>query len=151
VQVQQLNVADSASPTPTTALAKGPIEVMPRLDPDAFPHAPQGWQRVLPSTLPNVAHLLKSYGIGVRYDTVKKKLRIAIPGHTGTTDNADNTAMTIILSLAALHGMALGQIPALVEAIGDRHLQNPVEPARVSWRPVGLSQAATASCSARCR
>jgi hypothetical protein len=41
--------------------------------------------------------------------------------------------MTIILSLAALHGMALGQIPALVEAIGDRHLQNP-EPARELWR-----------------
>ena len=26
-----------------------------------------------------------------------------------------------------------------------------IEPARVSWRPVGLSQAAMATCSARCR
>jgi predicted P-loop ATPase len=81
---------------------------------------------MLPSTLPNVAHLLQCYGIVVRYDSVKKKLRIAIPGHTGTTDNADNTAMTIVLSLASLHGMALGQIPSLVEAIGDRNPHNPV-------------------------
>jgi predicted P-loop ATPase len=125
-QAPQLNVDESAQVAPLAVLAGEPIEALPRLDPAGFPHAPQGWQRVLPSTLPNVAHLLRSYGIGVRYDTVKKKLRIAIPGHTGTTDNADNTAMTIILSLAALHGMALGQIPAIVEAIGDRHLYNPV-------------------------
>ena len=115
-----------ASAMPINATEIVSIDAVQRLDPEAFPHAPQGWQRLLPSTVANVAHLLKSYGTVVRYDNIKKKLRISIPGHTGTTDNADNTAMTIIISLAALHGMPIGQVPSIVEAIGDRNLYNPV-------------------------
>lgn len=115
-----------ASTSPVEANMNFSIDACPRLDTAAFPHSPQGWQKMLPTTLPNVAHLLKSYGISVRYDNIKKKLRITIPGHTGTTDNADNTAMTIIISLASLHGLAIGQVPAIVEAVGDRNLYNPV-------------------------
>lgn len=99
------------------------VQPIPSAD---FPNRPQGWNKVLPCTLPNVAYLLKTYRITVRYDNIKKKLRISIPGHTGTSDNADNTAITIINSLAALHGIAIGQVPAIVEAIGDRNLYNPV-------------------------
>jgi putative DNA primase/helicase len=92
----------------------------------SFPHEPQGFMKILPSTLENVEHLIRHYGVIVRYDCIKKKLRITIPGHTGTTDNADNTAITIIISLVTLNGMATGQVPAIVEAIADRHLYNPV-------------------------
>lgn len=102
------------------------LDHVARIDPADFPHGPQGWAQVLPATLPNIAFVLKSYGVTVRYDCIKKKLRIAIPGHTGTTDNADNTAITIIISLVTLNGIAFGQVPAIVEAIGDRNLYNPV-------------------------
>lgn len=97
-----------------------------RIPPESFPHEPQGWNHTLPTTLPNVAHVLNTCQITVRYDCIKKKLRINIPGHTGTSDNADNTAITIIISLVTLNGMAYGQVPAMVEAIADRNLYNPV-------------------------
>ncbi|MFM9993190.1 MAG: VapE domain-containing protein, partial [Burkholderiaceae bacterium] len=93
---------------------------------ESFPHGPQGFMKVLPSTIENIDYLIRHYGITVRYDCIKKKLRITIPGHTGTTDNADNTAITIITSLVTLNGMTTGQVPALVEAIADRNIYNPV-------------------------
>ena len=65
---------DVASTSIVEANANVSIEPVPRLDPEAFPHAPQGWQRVLPTTMPNVAHLLKGYGIVVRYDNIKKNV-----------------------------------------------------------------------------
>lgn len=74
----------------------------------------------------NITHLLRVYEIKVYYDCIKKKLRIIVPGQAGTTDNADNTAITTIISLVTLNGMAIGQVPALVEAIGDRNIYNPV-------------------------
>jgi predicted P-loop ATPase len=91
-----------------------------------FPNEPMGWHKVLPCTLPNLIHMLKVYGITARYDCIKKKLRIDIPGHTGMSDNADNTAITTVISLVTLNGMAIGQVTALVEAIGDRNIYNPV-------------------------
>ena len=62
----------------------------------------------------------------MRYNTISKKLDIIIPGHTGSPDNADSVALTIICSLATLNGMSTSAIPALLEALGDRNLFNPV-------------------------
>jgi len=108
------------------AVADHALDHVERLPQGGFPNDIQGFPKALPATLPNIAHLLKSYGVTVRYDCIKKKLRINIPGHTGTSDNADNTAMTIIISLVTLNGMAFGQVPSIVEAIADRHVYNPV-------------------------
>lgn len=97
------------------------------LDPKSFPHLPRGKLRDLPTTVENVDYMLSRYEIKVEYDCIKKKIRITIPGHTGTVDNADNTAMTLIISRAALNGMQIGQIAAIVEAIADRNVFNPAE------------------------
>ena len=97
-----------------------------RLDVQSFPDAPQGRYQELPATIPNVQHLLNSYGITVRYNAIKKKLQITLPSNEGTSDNADNTAMTQIISLANLNGMPIGQIPAFVDLLGDRNVYNPV-------------------------
>lgn len=97
-----------------------------RLDVQSFPDAPQGRYQELPATIPNVQHLLNSYGITVRYNAIKKKLQITLPSNVGTSDNADNTAMTQIISLANLNGMPIGQIPAFVDLLGDRNVYNPV-------------------------
>lgn len=102
------------------------LQIPQPLERSSFPHGEQGFMKVLPATLENISFLLQHHGITVRYDCIKKKLRIAIPGHTGTTDNADNTAITLIISLVTLNGMAIGQVPAVVEAIADRNLYNPV-------------------------
>lgn len=96
------------------------------LDPKLFPNQPSKNGTSIPTTIPNVKHLLESYQITVRYNTVKKQLSIAIPGQSGTPDNADNIAFAQIMSLAALNGMSTGQIPSYVYNIGDRHQYNPI-------------------------
>jgi len=80
----------------------------------------------LPTTIPNVSHLLVSYGIVVRYNTIRKKLFISVPGSSGAPDNADNAAIAQIISLGALNGLSSGQIPSFVAAVGDRNQFNPI-------------------------
>ncbi len=96
------------------------------LDPASFPDQPRNGLNQVLATLPNQAHLLRSYNITVRYDVIRKKQYIIIPGTSGTPDNADNVALAIIISLAILNGMPIGQIPSFMEVIGDRNQYNPV-------------------------
>lgn len=51
-----------------------------RLDPLSYPDKPRNENGRVPATIPNVKHLLNSYGITVRYNTIRKKLMITIPG-----------------------------------------------------------------------
>ena len=87
-----------------------------------FPHQ-RG--RTVPSTIPNV-DLLKAYRIKVRYNEVKKRLEVTLPGHVGSSDNFDNVALTQIKSLVDLNGMSTGPIKDVVCAIGDQDAFNPV-------------------------
>ncbi|MEY2860496.1 MAG: hypothetical protein RL392_954 [Pseudomonadota bacterium] len=91
-----------------------------------FPNQPKGRYSEPPSTIANVKFMLERYGIAVSYNTIKKKLSINIPNHSGLVDNADNTAMTSILSLATLNGLTTVPIPAIVEVLADRNPYNPV-------------------------
>jgi len=81
-----------------------PLDVM------SFPNPPRKGTNPPPATIPNVAHLLDKYTIQVRYDVIKKKVLITLPGHSGTVDNFDNVAMTHIVSLATLNGIPIGQV-----------------------------------------
>jgi predicted P-loop ATPase len=100
-------------------------EWMPRrLEPDLFPDRVGSRP---PTTVANVAYLLEQNGIQARYNVIKKKLEVTIPGVALTPDNADNVSMTHILSLATLNSLRTDLVPAYVEAIADRHSYNPVE------------------------
>lgn len=92
-----------------------------------FPDKParQG-SPIPPTTIPNLAYLLEMKGIECRYDQVKKKVEIHIPGHSGTTENSDESALTAIISLVAGQGMGTGQVGPFVNAIADTHAYNPV-------------------------
>ncbi|WP_298812421.1 VapE domain-containing protein [uncultured Sphingomonas sp.] len=90
--------------------------------PDA---APPGTNR-LPTTIPNVAHMLLHEGITVRYNTVKKDLEITIPGEAGTPDNAANVRMSRIFSRGTKHGLSTRHLAEFVQAIGDDNAYNPV-------------------------
>jgi len=96
------------------------------LERETFPHQPFNGSTQLPATIPNIAHMLKKYGVKVRYNVIKKKTEILIPGQSGTLDNWDNVSTTRIISLAKLNGLASEQVPAYVEALAD---QNPYNPA----------------------
>ena len=97
-----------------------------RLDPQSFPNPPLKNSNCVPSTIPNVMHLLESYGISARYNAIRKVLTITIPGQSGTPDNANNVAIAQIMSLATLNGMSTGPIPSYVSTIGDRNQYNPI-------------------------
>ncbi len=71
--------------------------------------------------------MLEQNGIMARYNVIKKKSEISIPGMSLTMDNADNVSMTHIISLATLNGMRTDLVPGFVEAIADRHAYNPME------------------------
>ncbi len=102
-----------------------PIDSVASLNPEYFPHSPPNVKLSPPSTIQNLGHMLKSYSIVVRYDVIKKKLLVTVPGLEGSTDNADNVALSYVISLASLNKMSTGHIPAFLEALGDRNLYNP--------------------------
>ncbi len=80
----------------------------------------------MPTTIENVQFIMQKMGITARYNVIKKKLEIDIPGHRGTADNRDNATMTAITSAASLNGLAVSLVPQFVEAIGDGNAYNPV-------------------------
>ena len=92
----------------------------------SFPNQPRSGSYNIPTTIPNVKQMLTLYPILVSYNVISKKIIIVIPGLTGTIDNAENVAMSYIISLAILNGMSIGQVPEFVYAIADRNQTNPV-------------------------
>ena len=90
-----------------------------------FPHHTPGATRPK-TTLPNVEFMLKSYGITVRYNVIKKRVDYWIPGLDVRQDNRDNVCLTHILSLAALNGLQVTLVPDFIEAIADANPHNPV-------------------------
>lgn len=96
------------------------------LDPKSFPQQPRAGSNQIPATIANVQHLIDSYGIIIRYNTITKKLLITIPGYSGTPDNADNVAITQIISLAMINGISTSHLSNYIETIGDRFQFNPV-------------------------
>lgn len=97
---------------------------VPQIDPKSFPDL--NVSGGIKGTIANVRHLLRSYGITVRYNVITKKLLISVPGSRGTSDNFDNSAMTQLISLAALNSVSSSQLPSFVAVIGDRNQFNPV-------------------------
>jgi putative DNA primase/helicase len=73
-----------------------------------------------------VRHLLDGYGVTARYDLIRKKLVIHGSLWSSTPDNADNVAMTHIVSLACLNGLPRGDIEAYVAAVAEANPINPV-------------------------
>lgn len=97
-----------------------------RLDTKLFPDQPSGGGGP-PATIPNIQHLLSGNGISARYNVIKKKVEIAIPGLAGVIDNADSVTIAHVKSLLALHGMYSGDIRGAIEAIANQHPYNPVQ------------------------
>jgi putative DNA primase/helicase len=113
---------DHRKPTPRLRNTTDPQA----LDPDTFPHPPRRGERT-PGTIENMRHLLKSYGIEVRYDVIAKKLRITGDLWPSGLSNADETSMAYIVSLAALNRYPRDSVETYVAAIGDERPLNPVK------------------------
>lgn len=89
------------------------------LDPRSYPHPPRNGQR-LPGTIENLKHLLTEYGVSVRYDVIRKRINISAERfERGLVDNADNSVLAQVVSLAALNGLPRGDIEAYLESIAN--------------------------------
>lgn len=102
------------------------LDTIQPFDANTFPQPPRPGSNQLACTVANTRYLLEKCNIKPRYNVISKKIEIGIPGLSGSADNRDNVAMTHLISLAALHGMPIGQVPANVEAIADENTYNPV-------------------------
>lgn len=90
----------------------------------SFPErSPYG--HIPPTTIDNVRHLLQQRRVEVRYNVITKKTEIRIPGLVTSLENADSSAMTHIVSMAAGAGLSTGRISELVQALADENLFNP--------------------------
>ena len=115
--------SDIAGPTPANPKSKA-VRMSP-VDWASFPDQPTGGGSP-PMTIANLRHLLAAVGITVRYNVIKKKFEIIIPGHVGTDENADNVALAHVTSLVAKCGLSTGQIANYIAALGDENAYNPV-------------------------
>ena len=91
-----------------------------------FPDQPRFGAKGPPITIENVDHLLQCAGIEVRYNLIKKKDEITIPGHRGTPDNLDNVTLSKIVSLASKYGLPHGLVSDFVQVLADTNAYNPV-------------------------
>ncbi len=90
-----------------------------RVDRSGFPHQPHGNQGRLPVTLENVEHLLAENEIEVRWDVIKKTLRVSRQG--------DELELPALDSLANLNGVNSGSFSDFVGVIGQRNPMNPAQ------------------------
>lgn len=93
------------------------------LNPFGFPHmtdkgAPQ-------NTVENVAHLLREYGIGCRYNVISKEVEIDIPGRSFTQDNRAANALATIGSLCSRNRVPKSDLAEYLTLIADANLRNP--------------------------
>ncbi|HGY2556841.1 TPA: VapE domain-containing protein [Pseudomonas aeruginosa] len=124
-----------------SATATAPIEYAPDTTPARFdqvrdvhdmqsvafmswPHMSDKGQPL--NTIPNLEHLLGNYGFTVRYDVIRKDLRITYPGQCGTLDNQRSKAVDTVLSLAALNRLPKSDTQSFLLSIGDNNAVNPV-------------------------
>ena len=77
------------------------------------------------TTKRNVAYVADHYGYKFRYNRIKKKLEISVPGLVGTQENADNVSMIYVIDLMARHGMSTSHVADFVYAIADENAYCP--------------------------
>lgn len=121
-------VAEASSQIRSTLASQFDIHNAQPLKRTAFPNTQvsPGENSRLPATIANLEYMLRKYGITARYNVIDKSTLIIIPGMSGCPDNADNSALTYIISLASLNGLPTGPVPPYLEAIADKHQFNPV-------------------------
>jgi len=98
---------------------------MSKLDREGFPDRPRSAQGSIPSTLENFRHLADTYGIRVRFNVIKKRSEVTIPGVQVSTQNRDEVVLSHLESLAIRNDMSPAQARSYLLALADT---NPFDP-----------------------
>lgn len=120
---------DLLSSTTPKQLEDSSFDLLPTnvaIDPKLFPHQPRGGSFSLPCTIENIEYMLSRYGMEPRYDIIKKKLILIVPGLASISDDSENTALSIAYSISNLNGIASGALAQMVSALAMQNPTNPV-------------------------
>ncbi len=90
-----------------------------RLDLAKFPDPPESPGGAPPGTLANLDHLLKSHGISVHWDVIRKKIHIV-------QDGASEVSVNEVYSLAALNRFPSGNLLPFINELGRKSPLNPI-------------------------
>lgn len=101
------------------------VTVIPVFDYEDFPDPPASPTHNLPATVENLGYLLHLYDITVKFDVLKKRPLIVIPGLKTTGENKDAVVLTYIENLAIKHRMSASRVAQNLLALADR---KPIDP-----------------------
>lgn len=112
----------SNTPTNTQSIVE-PIKTISAsaIDHTAFPDPPKPGTTKLSSTLENFCHLLGCYGIAVRFNQMKKRPEVFVPGLDCSVENRDAVTLTHLESLMVRHGMSATNTAKYILASSDRN------------------------------
>jgi putative DNA primase/helicase len=92
-----------------------------------FPHQPRPGLDTVKTTVENVQHMLAKYRIQARYNEISKRSEVQLPDAEINSANADNVAITRVVSLATLNNMSTSNVPQMVEALAEANPYNPAK------------------------
>lgn len=80
-------------------------------------------------TIENLEHMLRCYGIGLRYNEMTHLREVDIPQFEASEDNRDERAMNLVHNLCVINGMAFGvdHLSGAVSTIAERNCYHPVK------------------------
>jgi len=77
-------------------------------------------------TVSNLAMMLKSFNVEVKYNVISKNMDYTIPGMLATDDNRDEKCLSWIASKCIEIGMGTDHLDRFVLSVADDHYYNPV-------------------------
>lgn len=78
-------------------------------------------------TIANLEHLMKLYGITLKYDVISKQPVCTFPGQEYSLDNAEECFLADVQSICAKHRMQSGKAPQYMTRISDKQQINPAK------------------------
>lgn len=115
------NVGGPSGP-PTTS---NPIAQAGKLDRTSFPDAPRSARGSIPATLENFRHVVEASKIQIRFNVVKKRADIDVPGLQIGRQNRDAVILSHLESLVIRNDMSPGQARQYLLVLAD---DNPYDP-----------------------
>lgn len=96
-----------------------------KLDRRTFPHKPSSPNRSIPATYENFLHLLASHDIRVRFNRVKKRADVFIPGIDPARQNRDEVVLAHLESLMLRNEMSPALVRRYLLAAADADTYDP--------------------------
>lgn len=119
------DIAAAPPPTPERKFAPHGRAPLKQINPLDFPDPPDTASGALRGTADNLGYLLDCYGITARFNVLKKRPDIVVPGLRTTGENRDAVVLTHIEDLAIRHRMPPARVAVHLLALADR---NPFDP-----------------------